>query len=122
MSSAVLPSRMIIQGITRRGDKFRPSDWAERLQDCISTRLDCKATNGGKDLKRLCNCMSSCTTKQKAFFSPDIHISFKGEVKSLVIDRKFRETKPADYEFLMNFVKANNLNLIEDWGDTTNTV
>ncbi|CAK0766546.1 putative DUF3579 domain-containing protein [Gammaproteobacteria bacterium] len=115
MKSQNLPTRMIIQGITQKGEKFRPSDWAERLQDCIATRQDCNSTDGGKDLKRLCNCMSSCITKRKAYFSPHIHINFKDEVKSLVIDRQFCETKPMDYEFLLNFVKANNLNMVEDW-------
>jgi hypothetical protein len=113
MNSQVLPSRMIIQGVTRYGEKFRPSDWAERLQDCIATHKDCSTTHGGKDLKRLHNCMLTCNRQRKVFFSPDIHITFKDETKSLVIERKFWETKPDDYQFLMNFAKANELQMIE---------
>jgi hypothetical protein len=115
MQSKTSPVRIVIQGITIQGGNFRPSDWAERLQDCISAYRECGATHGGKDLKRLCNCMSSCSLQRKAYFSPDIHISFKDDVKSLVIERQFWETKPKDYEFLLNFAKANNLTMVEEW-------
>jgi len=107
------PTRIIIQGITRGGHKFRPSDWAERLQDCIATHRDCSATHGGKDLNQLRNCMATCNMQRKAYLSPYIHISFKDDTKSLVIERTFWEKQPGEYQFLMNFAQANELNMIE---------
>ena len=110
MKSKVLPPRTVIQGITRKGSKFRPSDWAERLQDCI-------ATHGAQNPNRLHNCTSASGFQRKPSFSPYVHISFSLSegVKSLVVDRELSETKPRDYEFLLNFAKANDLRVIEDW-------
>jgi hypothetical protein len=114
MNPEILPERITILGITKQGEKFRPSDWAERLQDCISTHQDCSTTHGGKDLNRLRNCMASCSSHRKAYLSPHIHINFREETKSMVIDRKFWESKPMDYEFLMNFAKANDLHMVRE--------
>jgi hypothetical protein len=104
------PPRLVIQGITGKGQKFRPSDWAERLQDCI-------ASHGVQNPGRLHNCMSISGLQRKASFSPYVHVNFsvKEGVKSLVIDRGLWENKPKDYEFLVGFAKANDLTMIEDW-------
>ena len=114
-TSQTSPTRMIIQGVTLKGQKFRPSDWAERLQDCLAIHQDCSTTHGGKDLNQLRNCMASCSIKGKAHFSPHIHINFNYDTKSLVIDRQFWETRPNEYQFLLNFAKANELKMIEDY-------
>jgi hypothetical protein len=113
MKAQVTPTRVVIQGITRKGTKFRPSDWAERLQDCI-------ATHGVQNTGRIHNCMSASGLQRKASFSPYVHVSFSVSddvegVKSLVIEHELWETKPKDYEFLMNFAKANDLNVVEEW-------
>jgi len=51
--------------------------------------------------------------QRKAYLSPYIHISFKDDTKSLVIERTFWEKQPGEYQFLMNFAQANELNMIE---------
>ncbi|CAK0771168.1 conserved hypothetical protein [Gammaproteobacteria bacterium] len=108
MNTQTLPPRIVIQGLTRRGQQFRPSDWAERLQDCL-------ATHGVQKSSRLHNCMSAAGLQRKPSFSPYVYVSFSDGVKSLVVERKLMESNSAQYEFLRNFARDNDLNVVEDW-------
>jgi len=110
MNYQSVPAKIIIQGVTRQGMKFRPSDWAERLQDCL-------AVHGTQTQNSLNNCISTAGMQRTPSFSPYVYINFRDGIKSLVVDRKLWETKPRDYEFLVNFSQMNNLNVIEEWAE-----
>ncbi|CAK0779257.1 conserved hypothetical protein [Gammaproteobacteria bacterium] len=108
MKSQALPLRMVIQGITRNGETFRPSDWTERLQDCI-------ATHGIQKSSRLHHSMSVAGIQRKASFSPHVYVSFRSGIKSLVVERELWEKNVAAYEFIVNFAQDNELTVIEEW-------
>jgi hypothetical protein len=102
------PACIIIQGVTRQGRPFRANNWAERLQDCISY--------GFQDPKQLQSCMlAPHEMKQKVRFSPSLQISFRQGIKSLMVKRELWETNPEGYEFLLNFARDNDLNMIEEF-------
>jgi hypothetical protein len=89
-----VPQRIVIQGVTKRGQTFRPRDWAERL----------------------CGCMATMGPDRRQQFDPHVYISFSyvPGVKSLVVEREIRESNPKGYQFLMSFARENNLHVSEE--------
>ncbi len=81
----------VIQGLTNQGRVFRPSNWAERLQCCMTT----------------------FGPQRKQEYSPHIHISFQRGVKSLVVEQSLWEANPDGYEFLISFAEDNNLKVLD---------
>lgn len=85
------PSGIVIKGITLAGKKFRPSDWAERLAGVF--------TCFGPD-QRLC-------------YSPYIHpITLEG-ISCVEVDPTLRNVDPMAYNFLLNFAKDNELQVVD---------
>ncbi len=84
--------KLVIKSVNRDGRQFRPSDWIER----ISTQL--------------------------ATFGPDHRLHYSKAVqpkiiegeKCLVVDQMLKEDDPSAYEFIMTFVEANRLQIIEN--------
>ena len=110
MNQKQFPIRIIIQGVTRRGSPFRPSDWAERLQGSI-------ATYGFQNSRQLHHCMSASGMQRRPFFSHYIYITFLEGIKSLVVERGLLESNPSGYEFLLTFARDNELKVLEDWAE-----
>lgn len=94
MNTQMKPERLVIQGLTNRGQTFRPRDWAERL----------------------CGCVASVGPGRRQQFSPYVYISFLTGTKSLVVERGLWETSPQNYNFLISFAKDNNLKMNEENG------
>lgn len=93
------PQQVIIEGLTVDGERFRPSDWIERLLDTLTSygtdrRFHLKPYAGPE--RRL---------QQVSF----LHPRMIDGVKCLVIDSRLRDANPAAYEFLMEFVQNNRL-------------
>jgi len=86
------PERLVIQGVTVRGQAFRPRDWAERL----------------------CGCVATVGPDRRQQFSPYVYISFLYGVKSLVVESRLWESNPKNYDFLLSFARDNNLRMIEE--------
>lgn len=83
--------KIIIEGITENGRKFRPSDWAERMSGALSTF--------GRD--------------QRIQYSPLLQpMTVKG-VKCVAIDPRLKESAPEMFSYLMRWADANHLNVIE---------
>ena len=80
-----------IIGLTSEGNKFRPSDWAERL----------------------CGLLSAFDTQKKMkysrYVSPMIH---HGE-KVVFVDSRLYDIEPMAYRFVLNFAKDNELQRID---------
>ncbi len=84
--------KVIIGGINNDGQKFRPSDWVERLASILSSF--------GEDQRlRYHKCAYPCTIQG---------------VRSLVVDQRMKENIPEAYEFIMEFAKNNNLRIQYD--------
>lgn len=78
---------IVIHGITRKGSKFRPSDWAERL----------------------CGAMASYGPGRRIRRSPYVRVEVIEGKKCLVVDRGLRNQDPRGFDFLMHFARDNEL-------------
>jgi hypothetical protein len=89
---------VFIQGLTRDGKAFRPSDWAERLAGAMSCFRP-EGSGGGP----------------AAFigYSPYCVPRFIGGVKGVVVSEHLRELEPMAWDFVMNFARDNDLVVIE---------
>lgn len=82
---------IVIVGVTRNGQTFRPGDWAERLSGCMSLF--------GED--------------QRISYSPYVKPIIAAGVKCVVIDRRLEQTNPEAFSFLMSFAHDNELQVRE---------
>ena len=92
------PRTLFIQGITRDGNPFRPSDWAERLAGAMSSFRPAGSAGG-----------------IAAFigYSPYCVPRVIDGIKSVLVDAELREVEPMAWDFVMNFARDNNLVVIE---------
>lgn len=86
------PDRLVIQGLTSRGQTFRPRNWAERL----------------------CDCMATMGPGRQEQLSPYVYVSYLPGVKSLVVERGLWETNPQGYDFLLSFAHDNDLRIRDE--------
>ena len=88
--------QVFIQGVTKSGRTFRPSDWAERLAGVMS-----QFRPGGS--------------------RPGSHISYSpwcvptviNGVKVVIVHRDLRDFEPMAWDFCMNFARDNDLQVAE---------
>ncbi len=99
LSLVAEPREVFIQGQTRDGKVFRPSDWAERLAGAMSCFRP-EGSGGGP----------------AAFigYSPFCVPRFIGGIKGVVVSRELLEMEPMAWDFVMNFARDNNLVVDED--------
>jgi len=90
--------QVFIQGITSTGRTFRPSDWAERLAGVMSQfRPD-----GGKAM-----------LGSHIAYSPWCVPTVMSGVKVVVVHTDLRETEPMAWDFVMQFARDNDLQVVE---------
>lgn len=83
--------RILVDGITQSGQKFRPSDWAERLSESVS--------QVGRD--------------HRIHYSPYVEpVLIEGHA-GLKIDPYLQEVNPRAYKQIMDFVRDNKLVILE---------
>ena len=87
-----------IQGVTREGAPFRPSDWAERLAGAMSCFRP-EGVQGGIG----------------AFigYSPYCVPRLIGGVKCVIVNEALRGIEPMAWDFVMNFARDNQLRVVE---------
>ena len=86
-SAATAIAEFVIQGLTRDGKPFRPSDWAERL----------------------CGVMSAFGNDHRMQYSPFVHPVTANGVRCVVVDVRLEEVEPMAFRFLLAFAKDNEL-------------
>lgn len=84
---SVETNEFVIIGLTVAGERFRPSDWAERL----------------------CGVMSQFGADQRMRYSPYVQPRTIQGVKCVVVDARLRELEPLAYQFLHGFARDNEL-------------
>jgi len=96
--TVVHPRKLVIQGVTREGKPFRPSDWAERLAGAMSSFRPPGTVRG-----------------IGAFigYSPYCVPRVIDGVKSVIVDEALRGVEPMAWDFVMNFARDNDLVVIE---------
>ena len=92
------PRRVFIQGITRDGRTFRPSDWAERLAGAMSCfRPDGAMPGRGGFIG----------------YSPWCVPHVEGGQRGVLVDETLREIEPMAWDFVMNFARDNDLVVVD---------
>jgi hypothetical protein len=80
---------IVIEGITESGQKFRPSDWAERL----------------------CGMMSVFGEDSRLSYSPYLKPIMAGGIRCVVVDLQLEQLDPEAFRFLMGFARDNELKM-----------
>lgn len=92
-----LNQEFFILGITSNGKQFRPSDWAERLCGVMS----CFNPDGGGG------------RNAHLQFSPYVRPTVVNGVKSVVVNHKLRQLEPMAFNFVVEFAKDNDLQVVD---------
>jgi hypothetical protein len=90
------PREYYIQGITKAGRAFRPSDWAERLAGALSSFRP-KGSHIGAHIG----------------YSPYCIPRVIDNVKCVIVNEALRDVEPMAWDFAMNFARDNELIVIE---------
>ncbi len=83
--------KIIIEGITKSGETFRPSDWAERMSESLST-----------------------FRKHHIRYSPLLQPSSREGRHCVILDPKLKISNPELYQSIMDFAKNNNLKICQE--------
>ena len=91
------PKEIFIQGITRDGRLFRPSDWAERLAGVMSPFRP-----GGAHQR-----------ESHLSYSPWCIPTVINGVKAVIVNSRLREHEPMAWDFVINFARDNELEVAD---------
>ena len=83
---------LVISGEMENGNRFRPSDWTERLSSTLASFL----------------------VDHRLRYSPGVQPCVIDGVPSLVVARWLENTDPIAYEFVMDFARSNQLKIKMD--------
>lgn len=84
-------SKIIIQGETTDGKKFRPSDWPERISGNLMT-----------------------VKNHRIYYSPLLKPSYQQGKKCLILDHDLQKSNPTLYQYILDFAKTNNLKICDE--------
>jgi hypothetical protein len=87
MDDAPANAAFIIRGITTKGARFRPSDWADRLAGAFAVIDPNNRTN----------------------YSPYVQPTALHGIPCVVVDKKLKTVDPNAYRFLQTFAETNEL-------------
>lgn len=90
-SWSFMTAKLVIHGTTHAGQRFRPSDWSERLAGVMS-QFRPAGTAGGPFT-----------------YSPYVVPRLIDGVRCVVVDPKLRELEPLAWKFVCGFAKDNSL-------------
>jgi hypothetical protein len=94
MSMLFEESGIIITGITEQGNKFRPSNWLERLASCFASFQN-----------------------QKLHYNEMVKPIMHGGKKRLFLANRFSQLNPQGFQFVMDFAVRNHLQ-VEQVGES----
>lgn len=97
MADLAPPQELLIQGVTRAGRTFRPSDWAERLCGVMSAFRP----------------EGSPSPHAHLGYSPYVRPTQVDDIKAVIVDQRLRALEPLAYEFVIGFARDNDLLTIE---------
>ncbi|HBA09801.1 MAG: DUF3579 domain-containing protein [Methylotenera sp.] len=87
---------VIIEGNTRAGKPFRPSDWVDRM----------------------CSTYATFGEDRKLKYSPYLKPRVVNGVRCLAVDLKLKTVNPEGYAQLMHFADENQLNVLDSNGNS----
>lgn len=92
---AVKTVEITIEGITREGKQFRPSDWVDRM----------------------CSTFATFGENRKLCYSPYLRPEMVNGVRCLTVDMHLKNINPEGFEQLMHFVDENQLSVLDEAGN-----
>ena len=96
-SKAIIKTTEIfVQGLTRDGKPFRPSDWVDRM----------------------CSSFATFGENRKLRYSPYLRPEVLNGVRCLAVDMQLKDINPEGFEQLMQFADENQLNMLNEAGDS----
>jgi Protein of unknown function (DUF3579) len=87
MSNPHITSDLVILGISRDGQTFRPSDWADRL----------------------CGAMSMFGQDEKLQYSEHVQPGYRNGVRCVVVGKALADIEPRLFRFFVSFARENEL-------------
>lgn len=87
---------IIIEGLTRAGKPFRPSDWVDRT----------------------CSTYATFGTDKKLVYSPYLKPKVMNGVRCLAVDMRLKDVNPDGFTQLMQFADENQLNILDSDGNS----
>jgi hypothetical protein len=96
LTSAKPHDEIIIEGNTRAGKPFRPSDWVDRM----------------------CSTYATFGEDRKLKYSPYLKPRVVNGVRCLAVDLKLKVVNPEGYAQLMHFADENQLNVLDNAGNS----
>jgi hypothetical protein len=90
------PAEITIEGLTRAGKPFRPSDWVDRM----------------------CSTFATFGENRKLRYSPYLRPEMVNGVRCLAVSMKLKDTNPEGFEQLMHFADENQLNIRDEAGNS----
>ncbi len=94
-SAYIMSEEIIIEGLTRAGKPFRPSDWVDRM----------------------CSQYATFGPDRKLRYSPYLKPRVINGVRCLVVDTQLREVNPEGYAQLSYFAEENQLGIKSATGE-----
>jgi len=94
MSEEATLDEIIIEGKTRAGKAFRPSDWVDRM----------------------CSTYATFGEDRKLKYSPYLKPRVRDGIRCLEVDLKLKVVNPDGFAQLMHFVEDNQLNVLDQSG------
>ncbi|MCC2596709.1 DUF3579 domain-containing protein [Pusillimonas sp. MFBS29] len=90
-----LVQQLVIHGLTLDGQRFRPSDWAERLAGVMS------------------QFRPAGSMRDHLTYSPYVVPVVLDGIRCVVVDRRLRDLEPLAWKFVCDFASDNKLQLTE---------
>ena len=81
--------KVIIRGLTRDGERFRPSDWAQRMVNSVST----------------------IGPNNRIIYHPSVQIAVIDGVSSVLVDKTMCQSDPRLMRFMIRFAASNELQI-----------
>ncbi|MCB5188602.1 DUF3579 domain-containing protein [Methylobacillus caricis] len=89
-------NEIIIQGLTRAGKPFRPSDWVDRM----------------------CSTYATFGADRKLRYSPYLKPRVVEGIRCLAVDLQLKVSNPEGFTQLMHFAEENQLNVLDAAGNS----
>jgi hypothetical protein len=90
-----MSTEIIIEGLTRAGKPFRPSDWVDRM----------------------CSTYATFGPDRKLKYSPYLKPRLLNGVRCLAVDMKLKDVNPEGFAQLMHFAEENQLSMKDTEGN-----
>ena len=100
MSTAPKPREFFIQGVTKAGKTFRPSDWSERLAGALSSFRP-KSGQVGSGIGAHIGYSPYCVPR------------VIDGIKCVIVNEALRDLEPMAWDFVMHFARDNELQVVE---------